>query len=897
MATSAFCPASSSSSAYPPAASVTSITTATPIWRKFLSSFVATTSDTKRWYRNEGDAESEEENQTVDEATENDSQRSSSSFGLVPKPLRRGRSIKRYRSYLSLSKDKKKKNTIRKKKKKIPVETVEQLRRVILDEGCSLSETAIVEPRIEIEHRGDENDGDRERTSPPSMLNDHAVRNLIRERFVSGSTPGSRHNDTHGSNSTLALAIEGGGMRGCVSAGMVAAITALGLSDTIDTIYGSSAGSVIGAYLVSRQFCMDVYVDILPASKRNFVCKKRMVRDLATLGLSRLSLRRNRNMRKDDPSKRNYKKSYIYGKDAADANEEEKTETKVSKRNFKKSYIYKRNANITTATANEATTTATVIEEETENEVSLSSPSNKRKLSKRLWSMMMMRTTSSTMDDTAGMGSRRQPQHRPPPTPGMNISFILDGIMGDEHGLRPFDVSAFRKNNEKQKLRVVSSCVDPETGRLRSECFGTADFFDEDRKVVTVPPTKEEEDETKQQSYREGLFACLQASMTVPGATGPPVNIIRKKYSASPSSTSHIDQHDIGDSHQANIEAGKKNDPLPCFDAFCFEPIPYRSAVEDGATHVLVLTSRPEEYRPKTKRGVYETGVAPLYFHSHGHGEVAKFFAKGGQQYVYAEDLMLLEEAKRIQQKTEVENIEENKEQRKRQSEGVLVPPPEILYGVPRTEEITKIVKDRDSTWKRAHLFPLRVPKGHKELATLEQDKDEVLEAVRGGFSTAFDSLSDIVGLDYLDGKDVAELVFPSLSEVDDGSSSSFSSSSSSSSCVPEKEILGKKLLVPGELISENENGDAGANVDHHRNATFDIGSSAGNALTGRGGGYAGGGLFGSEDRRRQQHQKELSRTLLESLPGFREGKYGHLAKGLRDQSGNFDSATTVSTK
>jgi len=57
----------------------------------------------------------------------------------------------------------------------------------------------------------------------------------------------------------LALAIEGGGMRGAVSAGMAAAIASLGLTDAFDSIYGSSAGSVVGAYMVSRQMCVGTY--------------------------------------------------------------------------------------------------------------------------------------------------------------------------------------------------------------------------------------------------------------------------------------------------------------------------------------------------------------------------------------------------------------------------------------------------------------------------------------------------------------------------------------------------------------------------------------------------------------------------------------------------------------
>ena len=43
----------------------------------------------------------------------------------------------------------------------------------------------------------------------------------------------------------VGLAIEGGGMRGCVSAGMVAAVYNLGLMPAFDAVYGSSAGSLV----------------------------------------------------------------------------------------------------------------------------------------------------------------------------------------------------------------------------------------------------------------------------------------------------------------------------------------------------------------------------------------------------------------------------------------------------------------------------------------------------------------------------------------------------------------------------------------------------------------------------------------------------------------------------
>eukprot|EP00577_Skeletonema_sp_RCC1716_P006255 CAMPEP_0113400088 /NCGR_PEP_ID=MMETSP0013_2-20120614/15924_1 /TAXON_ID=2843 ORGANISM="Skeletonema costatum, Strain 1716" /NCGR_SAMPLE_ID=MMETSP0013_2 /ASSEMBLY_ACC=CAM_ASM_000158 /LENGTH=618 /DNA_ID=CAMNT_0000285109 /DNA_START=70 /DNA_END=1922 /DNA_ORIENTATION=+ /assembly_acc=CAM_ASM_000158 len=81
----------------------------------------------------------------------------------------------------------------------------------------------------------------------------------------------------------IALAVEGGGMRGCVTAGMVTAIHHLGLEDTIDVVYGSSAGTVIGAYFITRQlpwYGPEVYYDMLTSAGTDFINTKRFLRAL-----------------------------------------------------------------------------------------------------------------------------------------------------------------------------------------------------------------------------------------------------------------------------------------------------------------------------------------------------------------------------------------------------------------------------------------------------------------------------------------------------------------------------------------------------------------------------------------------------------------------------------------
>ena len=58
-----------------------------------------------------------------------------------------------------------------------------------------------------------------------------------------------RRDDGH----RVALAIEGGGMRGTISAGMALGLHELGLAGAFDAVYGASAGAITGAWLLSSR--------------------------------------------------------------------------------------------------------------------------------------------------------------------------------------------------------------------------------------------------------------------------------------------------------------------------------------------------------------------------------------------------------------------------------------------------------------------------------------------------------------------------------------------------------------------------------------------------------------------------------------------------------------------
>jgi predicted patatin/cPLA2 family phospholipase len=83
-------------------------------------------------------------------------------------------------------------------------------------------------------------------TDVGSAVGDVDVMSVMLDRHRAGTTPG-RHEDGH----RVSLVIEGGGMRGVYVGGMVRAIGALGLRNSLDEIVAVSAGAFAGAGLVT----------------------------------------------------------------------------------------------------------------------------------------------------------------------------------------------------------------------------------------------------------------------------------------------------------------------------------------------------------------------------------------------------------------------------------------------------------------------------------------------------------------------------------------------------------------------------------------------------------------------------------------------------------------------
>lgn len=414
--------------------------------------------------------------------------------------------------------------------------------------------------------------------SSDKLRRHHPVAAALQDRRASGSRPGERNDGRR-----IALAIEGGGMRGCIGAGMVAAINYLGLTEAVDAVYGSSAGSLVGAYLLSRQlpqYGCSIYYDVLPRAGRSFIDIRKV---LHALGL----------------------------------------------------------------------------------------------------------TPTSSLCACLPIGVRDILQARFGMS-AINLDFLLEEVVQNS---KPLDWKVFWNAQSTQPLRVVTSDLHCKCARVLGCDEGAFD---------SLP----------------SLAKCMRASMLLPGVCGPPVSLPRSNTmgrfegrgkSQPDVSTLTSRRGDrimmTGADSMLHSRRGaldnREKDMSDHADAMLYEPIPYRSAIAEGATHVLVLRTVPDGINIVRKQSIVEKFIARRFFCGQMRmPHMAEHMMQQLHRITYAEDILVLNRG----------------------------------------------VASNGSANAETELLPLAVQRGERgpEISHLQTDSAAIFHAIRCGFARAYDILAPL---------------------------------------------------------------------------------------------------------------------------------------------------------
>jgi hypothetical protein len=128
-------------------------------------------------------------------------------------------------------------------------------------------------------------------------------------------------------------------------------------------------------------------------------------------------------------------------------------------------------------------------------------------------------------------------------------------------------------------------------------------------------------------------------------------------------------------------------------DALLFEPVPYRSALKEGCSHVIALRTRADDLSVTKKMGLIERMIMSRFFgRKLKMPHLREWMHNQFHKLLYAEDILRLNAA------------------------------------------------NRDFS-EDSRLFTIALPAGVKELSRTDTNRAEVFDSIRRGFAAAYDSL------------------------------------------------------------------------------------------------------------------------------------------------------------
>ena len=243
--------------------------------------------------------------------------------------------------------------------------------------------------------------------------------------------------------------------------------------------------------------------------------------------------------------------------------------------------------------------------------------------------------------------------------PVLNLDYLLRDVV---QKYQPLDWERFRDKERHQPLKASQTCQD---GSHRNECTCPSPC------ILQIVASGLVSRQAVVLDSHHGNFAslpelaeCMRASMLLPGIAGPVVrlnstgsNVLRVTGPAFDNGRCATHPHTqtfalltafihvpVSGGRmprfrgETTVESGE-----PMADALLYEPIPYRSAVRENATHILVLRTRPDGVRVTGAFKLIEKLIMARFFKAKNRmRDIYTYMKRLGHKVVYAEDILWL---------------------------------------------------------------------------------------------------------------------------------------------------------------------------------------------------------------------------------------------------------------
>lgn len=490
-------------------------------------------------------------------------------------------------------------------------------------------------------------------TGNSSMVDSkHPTIKLVLRRLKQQSKPGSRHLLDR---EKVALSIEGGGMRGCVSAGAAAALDFLGLNDAVDCVYGSSAGAMVGAYFVSRQVNgVQIYHDLLPSAGNRFIDKSRLL-NAAGVPTNALSPRKLRmflanntihRLLKIEPAARRVPVAAVVSRSSV-INLHfllDKIMAEMQSLDWSTFAANERLQPLHIVTTNVDDMTARVLTRSKGNFHDLFSLLNCIRAS------MLVPGVTEPLMTLASAGNV-------PPKTSSTLPLDNNKKRANEALSAAVTVAAtadLQEETEKEHIAMKSWSLlqqwvmeqlekrNPPAVILSSSSQPLT------RKTIKLKSLSNNETSSSSNNSRNNRFAPFVEFQQRSGQVINHIKMVGRRNKEQKSTTASKQQLQPPISNQNDLPhrpiyaTSVKREYEHLCDAFLAEPIPYRSAITDGATHVIVLRTRPDPSKVLGKGpGIYEQLIARRYFQLYQAHNAIDWLMNLQHARIYAEDSKL----------------------------------------------------------------------------------------------------------------------------------------------------------------------------------------------------------------------------------------------------------------